>query len=102
MAIYRKAILPFEKDQLRMKTWRAILPNGPDEQDPLWSARCKEYWELQQRVYGVKLTDFTMLMDAEGDGFSGFVSTYAVVVDVFPGERTSDVSRITAAHARLQ
>lgn len=95
MTLYRKPTRPFKQGQLRMKAWRALLPPTPRQDDPTWTERCKQYWELQERLYGIKLSDFTMILNAN----EGVVATYAVVMDIMPGERTLDIGRVPAVHA---
>lgn len=79
-----------EVGELRMRSWRWIVPPTHDT-DRVWAKRCKDYWDRQERIYGMRLSDFTMLIDWEG----GFVSTYAVVLTVMPGERTANKQRVT-------
>ena len=83
---------PIAKGQLRSMSWRAILPPVVSQDDPTWAARCKGYWERQERLYGIRLSDFMMILDAD----EGTVSTFATVLDVLPGERTDDWSRVHA------
>lgn len=93
MAVYRLPRKgPIAVGQLRSMAWSAILPPVVSQDDPTWSARCKDYWERQERLYGVRLSDFMMILDAD----EGTVSTFATVLDVLPGERTDDWSRVHA------
>ncbi len=94
MTVYRKPREAFEPGALRMKSWRTLEANIAQD-DKTWAARCKQYWELQERLYGVRLSNFTMLVDNN----EGFVSTYCVVLEVLPGERTADHSRVPIAAA---
>lgn len=70
--------------------WRALLPPTVAQDDPLWAKRCKEYWERQERLYGMRLSNFTMILNSD----EMIVATYAVVMDVLPGERTNDYSKV--------
>lgn len=81
--VYREAKHPFVKGQPREKIWRAILPPVVAQDDETWARRCRDYWERQERVYGVRMSDYTMLLDAT----QGLVYTRAVVLDVLPGQR---------------
>lgn len=93
MSVYRLPRKgPILAGQLRSMAWRAILPPVVSQDDPTWAARCKGYWERQERLYGVRLSDFMMILDAE----EGAVSTFATVLEVLPGERTDDWSRVPA------
>lgn len=94
MTLYRTPKEPFVPGELRLKSWRTLESNIAQD-DPTWAARCKQYWELQERLYGVKLSNFTMAVDNN----EGFVSTYTVCVEVLPGERTFDDSRVPVAAA---
>lgn len=96
MNVYRQAKSPFERGELRMKAWRAILPPVIAQDDPTWTQRCKEYWELQERLYGVRVSDFMMIIDTE----ESVVCTYVTVLEVLPGERTLDFSRVPATRVQ--
>lgn len=65
-------------------TWRFDLlePDVPDG-SMKWAARCKAYWTRQQAKYGLRLSDFTMLVDHENRR----VYTHCMVLDVLPGPR---------------
>lgn len=90
MAIYRAAKNPHRVGELRVKSWACIVPAVPDPEDPVWSKRCRDYWLRQSRLYGVRFANFMFLFDEE----IGAVSTYAVVDEVLPGERTWDFSKV--------
>ena len=94
--VFRKAKRPFIKGELRTKTWRSLEPNIRED-DKRWAARCAQYWTLQQRLFGVIFSPYVMLVDNK----DGFVSTYATVMEVLPGERTSDFSRVPADGAEV-
>ena len=98
MTLYRAATHPFIPGELRMKAWSAILPPVVAQDDPLWASRCKQYWELQERLYGVRLSDYSMVLNPD----EGVVATYAVVLEVLPGERTADHSRVPVERAMAQ
>ncbi len=92
MTLYRKPSQPFLPGELRVKSWRTLEPYTA-ENDPTWLARCQQYWTLQARLYGVVLSPFVMLVNSQ----DGFVSTYSTVMELLPGERTSDYSRVPVA-----
>lgn len=87
---------PIHVGQLRSMAWRAVLPPVVAQDDPQWTARCKEYWQLQERLYGLRMSDFTMIIDAD----EGVVVTFSTVLDVLPGERTLDYDRVPAARVQ--
>ena len=88
--VFLQAKHPPRPAELRMKTWRwLVAPISAD--DPTWSDRCKRYWKRQERIYGMILSDFTMLIDWDG----GFISTYATVLAVVPGERSANKANVT-------
>lgn len=95
--LYRKTSA--REGELRFKSWNAMFepPTGPD--DVKWAARAKQYWELQERLYGLRLSDFALLVDEVDTtvGRAPVVTTVVTVLEVLPGERTSDYSRVTAA-----
>lgn len=82
----------FEVGQLRSMAWSALLPAVVAQDDPTWRARCMEYWERQERLYGLRMSDFIMVLDAA----EGVVVTWSTVLDVLPGERTSEWERVPA------
>lgn len=96
--IYRKPALKPHVGQLRTRTWRTVLPPGASDTNipEPWPERCKDYWELQERLYGWRFSDFTILLDVE----HGFVSTYAVITEILPGERTPDAARVPATRVQ--
>lgn len=65
---------------------RAYVEPPKSDLDPVWVQRCKDYWELQQTIYGLSLTDFSMVVDYT----RGVVTTYVVVQRVLPGNRVSE------------
>jgi hypothetical protein len=85
---YRAMKNPARPGQLRTKTWKALWmgDSPPPDDDPTWAKRCKEYWELQEKVYGLVLAArYTVMIDViEGQLF---VTTAAVVDRVLPGPR---------------
>lgn len=97
--IYRTMKRPVTIGKLRHKAWSWLIPPTSDA-DPVWAKRCQDYWELQQETYGLVFSNFTMVMDWEEQ----VVITYAVVLDVLPGERRVDyvVPRIAEGRARRQ
>jgi hypothetical protein len=101
MPLYRKPSKPAyahpHPDSLRMKSWKTLpgMDIAPD--DPVWGARCKQFWELQARLYGWRLSDFTMAYDNE----HGFVSTYCVLLEIMPGERTAEHHRVPVESAGI-
>lgn len=96
MALYRKPKEPFIVGVLRTKTWRSLEPNLSQD-DKRWQARCSQFWTLQERLYGVKMSPFAMLVDNN----EGFVSTYSTVLEILPGERTDDFSRVPVESAQV-
>lgn len=95
--LYRLPKEPFEPGKLRTKTWNAQFEPPTGEDDIKWSARARQYWELQERLYGVRFSNFTMMVsEMQGGALSHpLVTTVAVVLEVLPGERTFDYSRVT-------
>lgn len=98
-AVYRFCKKPVRIGEVRHKAWQWLIP-PTSEIDPVWAQRCKDYWELQQETYGLAFSDFTMVMDWE----SHVVITFAIVLDVLPGERRVDyvVPRVREERARRQ
>lgn len=98
-AVYRYSKKPVTIGEIRHKAWQWFIP-PTDDADKVWAARCKSYWELQQETYGLLFSDFTMSMDWE----ARVVVTYAVVLDVLPGERRVDyvLPRVREERARRQ
>lgn len=84
-AIYRFMRQPPVIGQMRYKRWRYLIPPQHDA-DPVWVKRCKEYWELQQETFGLKVSDFTMRTFHD----EGVVETAVRVLDIMPGQRVRD------------
>lgn len=61
-----------------------IPPNSSD--DPVWVKRMSDYWMLQERTYGLKMTHFTMVVDPE----RGTVRSYSGIMAILPGKRLVD------------
>ena len=80
--IYRVMANPPKPGDVRMYE-RAYIEPPVNDLDPLWVGRCRDYWELQQAIYGLALTDFTMVVDYT----RGTVRSYACVQRVLPGKR---------------
>jgi hypothetical protein len=85
VSIYRYTKKPYVIGRVHHKAWSALLP-PEGEYDPVWAKRAKDYWELQQETFGVKFSDFTMSVDWDAH----VVVTYAMLLDVLPGERRVD------------
>ena len=98
MAImFRKPREPFIPGELRTKTWRSLEPHVTAD-DKRWQTRCQQYWTLQGRLYGVVFSPFVMLVDNR----EGFISTYATVLSLLPGERTADHSLVPVQSAEVE
>lgn len=101
MATYRYTKQPYVIGRLHHKAWQFFEGLGPtSEADLIWAKRAKDYWELQQETFGVKFSDFTLAIDWE----DRVVITYAMLLDVLPGERRVDyvVPRIRDERQRRQ
>jgi len=101
MSIYRASKNPGGIGTVRHKAWSYFEGLGPTgEDDPIWAKRAKDYWELQQETYGLKFSNFTLVIDRE----ERVVVTYAVVLGIMPGERRVDytVPRIADERKRRQ
>lgn len=83
--VYRELKSPAYPGQLRSKAWRCLA--GTDEQDPLWVKRCREYWERHEQVYGLKMTNFAIMIEPDGTLGTDTLVTYAAVREVLPGPR---------------
>lgn len=80
--IFRASKRPPEINELRARSWSFLLP-PESETDPVWVERCKRYWELQERLYGLRFSDFVMFVDYGNE----IVTTCAYVMDIMPGQR---------------
>lgn len=96
MTIYRKPMHEPKVGDLRCKTWRTLPGLGLSPDDPVWAKRCQQYWELQARLYGWRMSPFTMAYDHEG-----LVSTYSVILEVLSGERTDEHWRVPIESAQV-
>lgn len=96
MALFREPKNPLVPGELRMKSWKTVQGLAPD--DPVWEKRCKQYWELQERLFGFVASEFAMAVDSN----EGFVSTYVTVLAVVDGERTKDYSLVPVETAGVE
>lgn len=84
IATYRLGRADPKVGELRVRSWQCLIPPSSDA-DPTWARRCQNYWHLQERLYGLKMSDFTMVYGVV-DG-RGVVTTASTVVAVLPGRR---------------
>lgn len=98
MALYRKPMHEPKVGDLRCKTWSTLPGLGLSPEDPLWADRCRQYWELQGRLYGWKMSAYTMAYDMS----EGFVSTYCTILEILPGERTDEHWRVTVVDTQVK
>lgn len=88
--VFRPMKNPAVVGELRSHTWAMEVYLGPNDGiSPVWSKRCREYWERQQQLYGIVLGDFTNLVEPPdpATGKPAYISTYAPVLAILPGER---------------
>lgn len=78
---YRAMKVPPKAGQVRTKSWRILI--ATEEDDPTWAKRAQEYWERQERVYGLKMSNFTLMVDHELMA----ITTVSIVAEVLPGAR---------------
>lgn len=99
MSVYRYTKQPYVIGRTHHKAWSYLIEPAGDD-DPVWAKRAKDYWELQQETFGVKFSDFTLAVDWQ----ERVVVTFAILVDVMPGERRVDyvVPRIRDERQRRQ
>lgn len=76
--------------------WKALLGPNVAQDDPEWVRRAKNYWEWQQELYGLKLSDFSLVVAPD----LGLVRTDCLLLDVLPGERVYDPFK-TDAYQKL-
>lgn len=82
IAVYRLGRADPKVGELRVRTWRCLIaPAGGA--DPHWAERCANYWHTQERLYGLKMSDFLMTYDAA----LGVMTTASTVLAVLPGRR---------------
>lgn len=99
MATYRFTKRPYVIGRVHHRAWSYLIPPTHDY-DPIWVERAGEYWAIQQETFGVKFSDFTISIDWD----ERVVVTFAVLLDVLPGERTVDyvVPKVREERARRQ
>lgn len=87
---FRQMKNPAHVGQLRTKTWAMpVFITDRDGESPLWQERSRTYWERQQHLYGLVMSNFTNLVEPPDpvEGKPAFLSTYSVVLAILPGER---------------
>jgi hypothetical protein len=103
MTLYRKPKNSTAVGDLKVKSWQTLpgLDIAPD--DPLWAARCQQYWELQARLFGWRMSAYTFSYTTitEGGETKGFVSTYCAILEILPGERTEVWERVPVQSAQI-
>lgn len=87
--MFRPMAAPAVPGELRCKTWQMAIRIGDEERSELWRKRCHDYWERQMKLYGYVVGDFTIAVETI-DGHH-FLSTYAPVLAVLPGERMASL-----------
>lgn len=88
--VFRPTTKPLEIGELRSMTWAIPVYLGPgDEVSPLWTERCRRYWEHQAQLYGLVFSDFTIAIEPPDPhtGKPAFLTTWSVLQDILPGER---------------
>jgi hypothetical protein len=83
MSKYLQTIRPLNPGERRFKVWKAILPPAVAQDDPAWIERARNYWEWQRELYGLELSDFSLVIAAD----LGLVRTDCLLLGVLPGER---------------
>lgn len=85
---YRPMANPAELGELRMMTWQMAVYAGTEAEREVWEKRCRAYWARQGELYGLVMGDFLMLIEPpDQTGKPPFISTYAPVLAILPGER---------------
>lgn len=84
--VFRTPKHPLEVDMLMTKTWRLAVLTGKEHLDPVWEDRARKFWERFERIYGVKMSNFTLLSDTFEDT-GPVISTYSVIKAILPGDR---------------
>lgn len=87
IAVYRLGRADPKVGELRVKSWRCLIPPA-GERDPTWTKRCASYWQTQERLYGLQMSDFGMVYDVL-DG-EGVITTMSTVKAIRPGRRVRD------------
>lgn len=81
-AVYKRMLKTVHVEDIRMhEVSYLVAPSGQD--DPTWAKRMASYWMLQELTYGLRMTDFTMVVDYA----KGTVRSYAGILAILPGDR---------------
>lgn len=81
VATYRKMKNPAYVGQLRTKKWRCLVE--PKDGDPMWSQRCRTYWDRQAQIFGLKFSDYRFWYNP----YDETLNTTAQVLEILPGDR---------------
>lgn len=94
--VFRPLAHPAHVGQLRVKTWAMqVFLSVDDATSPVWEKRAREYWERQQHVYGLVMSNFTNSVEPpDPAGKPAFFTTYSVVQAILPGERHKAMGRM--------
>lgn len=86
LSSYRPTKSPAYVGELRSKTWALPLYDKSFETSPIWSQRAEAYWLRQEQLFGLRMSNFTLLVDNFPET-GPVISTFATVMDVLPGYR---------------
>lgn len=77
---------PAHVGEVRAKSWPLALVTGKEHESPLWSQRAREYWERQERRFGLRMSHFTLTVGNFRET-GPVITTFSVVEAVLPGRR---------------
>lgn len=86
LGVYAPMKQPASIGELRSRTWRLPIFDAKAESSPIWMKRAQEYWERQERKYGLVMSDFT-LTAGNFPETGPVITTFSVVLEVLPGRR---------------
>ncbi len=80
--VYEELKTPAYPGQERSRKWGYLIrPTSP--YDEMWVKRAREYWERQEKRFGIEFAAFQMELREE----EGAIATYAIVRRLKPGKR---------------
>lgn len=91
LKVYQETSTSWRVGAMRSRSWRLPALLGGEEHSPIWEDRARGYWQRQELKYGYKFGDFTML--AMQDEVLGYpvITTFAVVLERYPGTRVPNL-----------
>lgn len=92
LGVYAPMKNPAYEGELRAKSWKLVIYDESMERSPLWAQRAKDYWERQERKFGLVMSDFTLTVGNFPET-GPVITTFSTVLRILPGRRDPALAR---------